>query len=197
MDARRAQTHISFLWSLPASEDKRVPGMSKDQPAFFDALYQLYQPRVLAYMRFRVGTLDMAEDLTSQVFERALGHLPELQAPEAAPAWLFRIAHNCAADYFRKQHPALSLEELFETEHPRGLSPEEQVLADEERSILLAYVSRLPEREREIIGLKFVAHLTNRQIARVLNMPEGTVGSILYRTLGKLRNAFRAEGGTL
>ena len=170
--------------------------LNKKQYAFFDKLYQQYYPRVLAYFRFRVGKGDVAEDLTSLVFERALTHIADLHVPAAAAAWLFRIAQNCAHDYFRRQRPEVSLEELAVTERlQQERSLEEQVLADEERRNLLAHVSHLPEREQEIIGLKFVAHLTNRQIARVLNIPEGTVGSLLYRILGKLRNALHEEGG--
>lgn len=170
--------------------------MNKEQHIFFDRLYRQYYQRVLAYLRFRVDRGDSAEDLASLVFERALKHLAELQAPEAAEAWLFRIAQNCANDYFRRQRREVSLEELATVERPSSLSLEEHVLVEEERRILLAHVSRLPQREQEIVGLKFVAHLTNRQIAQVLNMPEGTVGSLIYRTLGKLRDALRAEGGT-
>ena len=47
--------------------------------------------------------------------------------------------------------------------------------------------------EREMIGLKFVARLCNREIARVLQVPEGTVSSTLYRALGRLRTAFDEE----
>jgi Sigma-70 region 2/Domain of unknown function (DUF4367) len=136
MDARRV--NISFIRSAPAQEDERGILMSEDQRAFFDGLYQQYYPRVLAYLRFRAGTVDIAEDLASMVFERALTHIAELQAPEAAAAWIFRIARNCAADYFRRRRPEVSLEELVTSERPRVLSSEEQVLADEERRILLA-----------------------------------------------------------
>lgn len=171
--------------------------MDKEQHVFFDALYQHYYPRILAYVRFRVGSMESAEDITSLVFERALRHTTALQVPEAAAAWLFRIAQNCVHDYFRRPRPEISLEELSRVEPPQTRSLEERVLAEEEHRLLLAHLSHLSEREREIIGLKFVAHLTNRQIARVLNMPEGTIGSLLYRTLGKLRDALRAEeGGT-
>ncbi len=169
--------------------------LNKKQYAFFNELYQQYYLRVLAYFRFRVGKGDVAEDLTSLVFERALTHIADLHVPEAAAAWLFRIAQNCAHDYFRRQRPEVSLEELAIAEQPRERSLEEQVLADEERRNLLVHVSHLSERDQEIIGLKFVAHLTNRQIARVLNIPEGTVGSLLYRILSKLRNALHEEGG--
>lgn len=66
------------------------------------------------------------------------------------------------------------------------------MVAQEERQRLFALLKRLPEREREVIGLKFVACLQNREIARVLNMPEGTVGSLLYRSLARLRDALKS-----
>ena len=84
MDVRR--DNISFICLAPAKEDEHGIRMNEDQHAFFDKLYQLYYPRVLAYLRFRVGTMDIAEDLTSLVFERALTHIGELQASEAAAA---------------------------------------------------------------------------------------------------------------
>ena len=190
---------LSFIVSpivLPETDSNAGVRMSSEQDAFFAMLYQQYYPRILAYLRFRVGMSDVAEELASQVFERALLHSGELRQPEAAAAWLFRIARNCVVDYFRHEKFEPSLERLTDRDHPHTLSTEESVIAEEERRMLLAYVSHLPEREREIVGLKFVAHLTNREIARVLALPEGTVGSLLYRTLEKLRRVLRTEGDT-
>jgi len=68
------------------------------------------------------------------------------------------------------------------------------IVAQEERARLLILLNHLPEREREVIGLKFVAGLQNREIARALNMPEGTVGSLLHRTLARLRGALHDDG---
>ena len=197
-----AGTRLS-LWPLPAKQVKQekehaaqaqVTQVSKRELAF-DDLYGQYYARVYAYLRFRVGSTEVAEDLVSQVFERALTHLADLQSPAAAGAWLFRIARNCATDYFRRLRPAASLDTLIDANHPRGCSPEEMIVAQEERARLLMLLKRLPEREREVIGLKFVACLQNREIARVLNMPEGTVGSVLHRTLARLRGALHEEGG--
>ena len=193
MDAKRIA--FPFAWGVQTQEDGVGSLMNKESHVFFDTLYQQYYPCVLTYFRFRIGKGDVAEDLTSLVFERAFTHLTELKTTEAAAAWLFRIAQNCAHDYFRHQQSEVSLEKLVDVARFQHRSSEEQVLADEERRSLLAHVSHLSEREQEIIGLKFVAHLTNRQIAKVLHMPEGTVGSLLYRSLGKLRDALQ-EGGT-
>ncbi len=115
MDAGRAA--ISSVWALPTNTiqaDKvsvtrearaQIVGSATEEQAklSFDELYQRYYPRVLAFLRFRVGVPDVAEDLTSLVFERALLHFDDLQSGEAAGAWLFRIARNCAADYFRRR----------------------------------------------------------------------------------------------
>ena len=196
-----AGTRLSLL-PLPVKQEKehaaraRVMqvGVGKHELAF-DDLYEQYYARVYAYLRFRVGSIEVAEDLVSQVFERALTHLADLQSAAAVGAWLFRIARNCATDYFRRLRPASSLDMLIDSSHPRECSPEEMILAQEERARLLILLKRLPEREREVIGLKFVACLQNREIARVLNMPEGTVGSLLHRTLARLRDALHDEGG--
>ncbi len=193
-----AGTRLS-IWPLPVKSEKKsaqtqVIQVGKQKVAF-DDLYMQYYTRVLAYLRFRVGSSEVAEDLVSQVFERALTHLADLQSPGAMGAWLFRIARNCASDYFRRQRPAASLDTLVDSCHPRECSPEETLVAQEERVNLLSQLNRLSEREREVIGLKFVACLQNREIARVLNMPEGTVGSLLHRTLARLRDALHEEGG--
>lgn len=208
MDVGRAA--ISSLWALPtntiqADEEREVREAQKQAAGSatreqarlsFDELYQRYYPRVLAFLRFRVGMPDVAEDLTSLVFERALLHFDDLQSGDAAGAWLFRIARNCAVDYFRRRRQEVSLDILVDMEHSDALqvtSPEEAALLSEERTLLLAHLSHLSEREREVIGLKFVACLHNCDIARVMHIPPGTVGSILHRALGRLRDALYAE----
>lgn len=191
-----AGTRLS-VWSLPAKTEKKSALTVEigSHKVSFDELYQQYYERVLAYMRFRTGSTDAAEDLVAQVFERAVSHLDDLQSPGAVGAWLFRIARNCAADYFRRYRVMVSLDTLVDGNHPRECSPEEELVAREERMLLLTQLNQLSEREREVIGLKFVACLQNREIARVLHMPEGTVGSLLHRALSRLRDALHDEGG--
>lgn len=149
---------------------------------------------ILAFLHFLVGTPEVAEDLTALVFEKALAHLEDVHSPDAISPWLFRIARNCAADYFRRCKPTISLDALVLSEHLQTHALEEIAIAREEQRQLIALLSQLPEREREIIGLKFVVGLQNREIARILQIPEGTVGSILHRVLRRLRVALCGEG---
>jgi len=88
----------------------------------------------------------------------------------------------------------MSLEELRPAYHPQTASLEAAALAREEEQLLLARLSCLSPSEREVIGLKFAAGLKNREIARILQIPEGTVSSLLYRALRRLRRAFEEKG---
>jgi RNA polymerase sigma factor (sigma-70 family) len=167
--------------------------MAKDQHGSFEALYRGYYPDVLVFLCFLVGSREVAEDLASLVFEKALVHFTDVEKTDTARSWLYRIARNCAIDYFRRRKPSISLEQLSTEEHPPAASIEELVVASDEQRYLLAQLQQLSERERVVIGLKFVANLNNREIARVLQIPEGTVGSLLYRSLHRLRSLLNEE----
>jgi len=159
------------------------------EPAAFAAIYDHYFPRVYNYVRYRVGDAETADDLTAQVFERALVNIGRYR-PERGPfaAWLFAIARNAVSDCLRAQRRRrwLSLEVL----HDRASAepqPEEVAIRNETHAELLAAVARLSDRERDLIALKFAAGLTNRRIAKLTGLSESNVGVILYRAMRRLR----------
>lgn len=155
----------------------------------FAELYRHYLTRVLNYMRLRVDDEALAQDLTAATFERAFARRGQLRDPEAFAAWLFRIARNELGQYYRRQSnrsAQVPLEAVFSVADNDPL-PEEEATRRQELAELLAAVVELSEREREIIGLKFVARLSNRAIAKVLRLSEGNVAVILYRAVRKLR----------
>jgi len=159
------------------------------EPAAFAAIYDHYFPRVYNYVRYRVRDAATADDVTAQVFERALVNIGKFH-PERAPfaAWLFGIARNGVNDHFRaqKRRRWLSLDVLRDraSAEPRL---EEIVVQNESRAELLAGMAHLSNRERDIIALKFGAGLTNRRIAALTRLSESNVGVILYRAVRRLR----------
>jgi RNA polymerase sigma-70 factor, ECF subfamily len=164
---------------------------AQTDPAAFAALYEHYFKRVYNYMRYRLDDPATADDLTSQVFQRALTALPSYNAQRAPfGAWLFGIAHHVVTDHFRrrKRRRWLSLDILGQRPAFDPL-PEEAAAQSEKETAVLNAITGLDEREREIIALKFAAGLNNRQIADQLGLTASNVGVILYRAMQKARAA--------
>lgn len=166
------------------------------EPAAFAAIYDHYFPRVYNYVH-RIGDAGVADDLTAQVFERALVNIGRYR-PERAPfaAWLFAIARNAVSDYLRAQRWRrwLSLEVLRDRAS-RDPQPEEVAIHNETHAELLAAVARLSGRERDLLAFKFGAGLTNRHIAEITGLSESNVGVILYRAVRRLRAELGVKEG--
>lgn len=158
-------------------------------PAAFATIYDHYFPPVYNYVRHRVGDAETADDITAQIFKRALVNIGSYRL-ERAPfaAWLFAIARHAVNDHFRaqKRRRWLSLEVLRDRASAEP-QPEEVTKYIETRAELLAAVARLSDRERDLVALKFAAGLTNRRIAELTGLSESNLGVILYRAVPRLR----------
>jgi RNA polymerase sigma-70 factor, ECF subfamily len=127
------------------------------------ALYADQLPRIYNYFRFRLGHEADVEELTSRTFEKAWrGRERYRRDLGGFSTWLFTIAHNVGLDYLRSRREHVPLEAVPNL--PADSSPEREA----ERACDLQRLSRLtadlPERERELIALKYGAALNNRAI---------------------------------
>lgn len=173
----------SRLWSLFSK-----PADAAD----FASIYGEELPRVYNFFRYRVGDGPIAEDLTSATFEKAWRHRQRYRRDLAAfSTWLFVIARRVVADHFRSNRPTVRLSELSDLADEHSTEDAAQARADFARlSVLLA---RLPDREQELVALKYGAGLTNRAIARITGLTESNVGTILHRVTRQLRADWEAE----
>jgi RNA polymerase sigma factor (sigma-70 family) len=143
--------------------------------------------RVYAYVAYRVGDGAHAEDITSEVFERALRYRKRYDERRGSPiSWLIGIARRVIADHAADgaahggEVPELPVTSTFEDEIASRLELREAVRC-------------LPERDREMIALRFGADLTSKQIARILGLRTNTVEVTLHRALATLRRALETD----
>jgi RNA polymerase sigma-70 factor (ECF subfamily) len=155
-------------------------------------LYRQYLPRIHKYIRLRVDGEQLAQDLTADVFERAVSRQHTLRKQEAFGAWLFRIARNVVASHYRGRRLTVSLE-LGADQPTADLSPPEALMRREELARLRTALVTLSDREQEIIRLKFGGGLGNKEIAQILRLRAGHVAVLLYRALRKLRTRLEEE----
>jgi RNA polymerase sigma-70 factor (ECF subfamily) len=138
-------------------------------------------------MRLRVNDEALAEDLTAATFEKALTHLDQLRSAGAFGGWLFRIARNELAQHYRRRRTVVSWEAVADRPDD-GPAVEAQAERSEALSRLLQALRTLPERDQEVIGLKFLAGLKNGEIGEAMGLRSGHVAVILYRAIRRLRD---------
>jgi RNA polymerase sigma-70 factor (ECF subfamily) len=164
-----------FAWAAPAAE------------VDWDEVYAEQLPRVYNFFRYRVGDGPVAEDLTSVTFEKAWrGRNRYRRDLGAFGTWLMAIARNVAVDHYRRRRPEAPLEEAGAVAAP-GASPEELAERRSDMERLGGMIATLPERERELIALKYGSELNNREIARLTGLSESNVGTRLHRAVQTLR----------
>lgn len=162
------------------------------EPDAFRELYRRTFDRVFAYVAYRVGRRQDAEDITAEVFMSVVEHLARFQyrGEGSFTAWLFRIAHNAVTSFYRRQRVRampLSLEELPDIQGAAPL-PDQIVQQKERFAALHTAIQRLSPRRQEIVTLRFFGGLRNNEIAVVLGLDERTVASHLSRALEDLHS---------
>lgn len=173
-----------------AQERLLIEAAQRD-PTRFAELYEIHFERVYAFIVWRVRDRDAAEDLTSEVFHKALANLPRFKwrgAPFAA--WLFRIAANVIAD--RSKRAAKEPSDLDEAATVNTeMNPEEI----EHRAQLFRLVGELPADQRRVIVLRFAEEKSIREIANELGRSEGAVKQLQFRGLQNLRAQLGESNG--
>jgi RNA polymerase sigma-70 factor (ECF subfamily) len=160
----------------------------------FADTYQKYYPRVFAYIYARVGNVQQAEDIVSDVFERAYLKLDSLRDRDALTTWLFTIARNAIVSYIRKHSRETIVDhDVMSDLSPATASVESEVMHREDLAGVARAVRTFPQREQDIIALKFDAELSNAQIAAIMGLSEPNVRVIIFRSLRKLKKIMIAE----
>ncbi|MGE5127676.1 MAG: RNA polymerase sigma factor [Betaproteobacteria bacterium] len=169
-----------------------IPAPAEAEAVDWEAAYRELLPRVFNYFRYRGFDRPTAEDLTSATFEKAWRARGRYRRERAAVStWLLAIARNVATDRLRRARPEQPLDDDAALQAD---TPETAALREAQLQRLRTLLTGLPERERELLALKYGAGATNRAIATLTGLGESNVGTILHRTVTALRARWD-EGG--
>lgn len=158
----------------------------------FGVIYERYVGRIYNYVYYRTGNVADAEDLTARVFYRAIRHIGNYK-DRGLPisAWLYRIAHNLVANWHRdnSRRKEIPLDENL-LGGTNGGHPEHELLENEDQEYLLQVIRQLPADRQQLLILKFVEHIPNAEIGKIMGRTEGAVKSLYHRTLISLRKEY-------
>jgi RNA polymerase sigma-70 factor (ECF subfamily) len=179
---------------MTSPERTAAPRLAAHHLDGFSATYREYFPRVFAYVYARVNNVHLTEDLVADTFERAFARASTLRNKNAFSTWLFTIARNAVISHARKHSRETVVDpDVMCDIAPATASVETDVLRREELGDVARLVRDFPQREQDIIALKFDAELPNAQIAEIMGINEPNVRVIIFRALRKLREKIAAE----
>jgi RNA polymerase sigma-70 factor (ECF subfamily) len=171
------------------SEEYLVQQAVNGDQAAFTQLYNQNFDRIHRYIYVRVRNPVEAEDLTQDVFIKALESIGSYRWRDLPfAAWLFKIAHNRVIDHVRKQ----SKEKRADLNEAYAKSMEDPVQMTErnfEVYQLKQAMEQLPEAQREVATLRFIGQLSISEVAKTLGKSEGTVKALQFNATASLRKA--------
>ncbi|PKO10960.1 MAG: RNA polymerase subunit sigma-24 [Chloroflexi bacterium HGW-Chloroflexi-2] len=185
--------YLAPLKVLPLSEQlddiQLIEDACNGDNEAFGLLYERNVRKIYNYIYYRTGNINEAEDLTSKVFQRAFRHIESYnQRGVPFSAWLYRIAHNLVANWYRDR--SRKKEVALDDQLPSSFYfdfPESSLEKSEESEKMMKAIRRLPPERQQLIILKFVEGLSNSEIGLIMQKSEGAIKSLYHRTLESLR----------
>ena len=177
---------------VPFDADRPAVEAARRDPRAFEPLYRKYVAQVYNFAVYETRDRSVAEDVTEQVFLRALAALPRFReqgegADSTFRAWLFTIARHTLANERRTQrrHPVMSLDAAAFV--PAGRDPADVATDRVELERAWEAIDSLPDDRRQAVVLRLVNELTAKEIGAIMGRSEGAVRVLIHRGLTTVR----------
>ncbi len=186
MEIGNSHNHLKVLMQLAKSGNTEA----------FGRLYEIYFVPVFRYIYYRIKNREETEDLVQTVFLKAYRSIPNFEEQNKSPlAYFFTIARNAVIDYWRarKNNRSGDPEQIFEQIADNRTNPTDAVEKEGVKKILHRAIAQLTEDQREVVTLKFINGMSNKEIAGLLEKTEEAVRQLQCRGLKTLRQILKKE----
>jgi len=187
-------------------EARLIEACREGDASAFNLLVWRWEKPLFNFVYKYVGHADTAEDLVQETFVRVLKNIERYTHRGSFSTWLYRIAINLCKDHLKKKRlPMVSLHDYYTTASGEKVYVKDRVAGDGPAADAVVgaedlgetvrrLLSGLPEEQRVVILMKEYQEMTFREIAEVLEVPEGTVKSRLYHGLRTMRSQLERMG---
>ncbi len=159
----------------------------RDEKAFLNA-YDFFAPRLFRHVYFRVGSKEIAEDITSQIFLKTWKYLLS-SSVENIQGFLYRVAHNALVDHYRaKERSPLPINEEFEKTVFYEKDIIKDILDQEELRAARRAIHRLKKDFRDVVVMRYIDGLSIEEIAAITQKSRNAVSIILSRAIKELKD---------
>ena len=183
------------------NERELIERAQKGDKAAVGTLYDAYIQAVFEFINYRVGSKDVAEDLTADVFLRMVRALPKYTFTGAPfGAWLLRIATNRITDFYREKRSEVS-DSILENYGSNDPDPFDHLAKAADRTRLQEAMQALSEDYQTVLILRFTQELSHTDVASIMGKSIEAVRVLQHRALKSLARSLRqsdeTEGGGL
>jgi len=174
---------------------------SRGDEQAFTLLVRRFEPQVHAVCLKMVHNQETARDLTQETFVKAIKALESFDRSFTFSTWLYKIARNTCIDHFRRQKletysldaPLQTREGQMQRDFPSPINtPERHLLLKERGRLISEAIESLPDKYREVINLRHKQELPYEEIAKLLDVPLGTVKARLFRARELLKKRLKS-----
>jgi len=153
----------------------------------FEELYNQYYTKIFLYIKNKINNIQDAEDLTSEAFIYCYNHYDDYDPTKSAlTTWLYLIVNSRLKNYYRdhKEHTDIgALENLLSDDRS---DMDRGIYLEQLREVLARAIKTLPEKQQQIVVLRYFKNKDSNEIAEILDMTPGNVRVQLSRALDKM-----------
>jgi len=195
-DKKSIKTFSHYSLGKKQITEKELVERAKSNPEAFGILYDVYMRQIYAFILKRVSSVEVAEDITSLTFEKALRKLKTFKWQNVSfSAWLYRIAANNVTDYYRRkgrrqQTDIDSVPEIRDGKEPVDVAVSKRLFFEKVQEVLPS----LDDDDQNVLSLKLFAEKTNEEISEVTGLKKSHVAVRVHRALKKLRIELEKKG---
>lgn len=180
---------------MKESEDKLVKKAQNGEAAAFGRLYDEYIEPIYRFVYLKVSHKADAEDITQQVFLNAWQNVGNYRS-QGFPfsSWLYKIAHNAVIDYYRIKSSRPHIEFETAAEIAAETDIDNEIDKNFELMLIKNAIQKLPPDQQNIVIMKFVEELSNKEVAKILDKTEGAIRVVQHRALKQLKKHLDESG---
>ena len=194
--AQNIKTFSHYSLGTKQISEKELVKQAKTDPEAFGILYDVYMKQIFGFILKRVSNVQVAEDITSLTFEKALRKMKDFKWQDVSfSAWLYRIAANNVTDYYRRkgrrqQTDIDSVPEIRDGKEPLDVSISKKLFFEQVQEILPS----LEDDDQTALSLKLFADKTNEEISEVMGLDKAHIAVRIHRALKKLKIVLDEKG---
>ncbi|HQL09722.1 RNA polymerase sigma factor [Oligosphaera ethanolica] len=174
-----------------ATDWKLVKWMCDGDTVAFEEIFARYETRLVAYASRYVSSLDLAKDVCQEVFLKLIARPPSKLIYDNLGPWLFRVTRNLAIDKRRRRKFEITGDESEMPEARDEVNPLQTLTRHNDAAVIRDLVNRLPDDLREVVELRIDGGVSFKDIAVILDIPQGTALWRMHRAVEVLRQQWR------